>query len=95
MRRSMLALLAVAAALPGCSEKTEKQMNDAFNDGFRNSCIASATKSGAPPSAAATICSCVIDRMDKKYSATEKLRLSDEDAMPIMKECMESMVQKQ
>ena len=64
-----------------------------FDEKFRSSCVSSAVESGAPPPLAVRTCTCAIDEINKKYSVTEKMTLSDEQAMAIVIPCAKKAVQ--
>lgn len=93
MRKAFLVTMLVAA-LGGCGKSNEKAFNDSFNTKFRESCVASASKSGVPGDIAGRICECAIAKIDQKFSVMEKLTVSDEKLNPIMTECVNSVVQK-
>jgi len=92
--KKALFLLAAIATLPGCGDASEKSFNDSFDEKFGESCISSASKSGVPTDIATKICDCAIVKIDKKYSVTEKLRVSSEELNPIISECLSSVVPK-
>lgn len=82
------------ATLAGCGEGSEKTFNDSFNKEFSASCVTSASKGGVPTSTANSICDCAIAKIDEKYSAMEKLSVSEEELDPILSECLSSVVTK-
>jgi hypothetical protein len=94
MRGKLFALLSLALPLAACGQKSEQAFNDKFDKNFVSSCVSSATKSGVPSDLAGKVCGCSIAEINKKYSATEKLTLSEAQANPIMAECVKKTVQR-
>ena len=92
MRNGLFVLIGCTALLAGCGKVTEAA-NDKFDEQFRSSCVASAVKTGAPAAISQKACDCTIDEINKKYSASEKLTLSQDDAMPILEKCAKEAVQ--
>jgi hypothetical protein len=78
--------LGAAALLMGCGE-TSEAINASFDENFVSSCVSSATGSGVPANLAEAACDCALTEINAKYSATEKLTLSDAQAMPIAEQC--------
>jgi major membrane immunogen (membrane-anchored lipoprotein) len=81
-------------ALAGCGKSSEAAFNKGYDDKFRSSCVASASKSGMPTQLATTLCECAITEINKKYSASQKLTLSEEQSEPILKACLNKTVQR-
>ena len=92
MCNELFVLLGCTMLLAGCSKATEAASNK-FDEQFRTACVGSAVKTGAPPVISKRACDCTIDEINKKYSATEKLTLSQDDAMPILEQCAKKAVQ--
>jgi hypothetical protein len=93
MKTRLSMLVCAGALIAGCGEASEKAFNDEFDKNFRASCVSSATQAGAPAEAAEKACDCSLAKINEKYSATEKLTMSGEDAQPIMAECIQQMTQ--
>jgi hypothetical protein len=91
MRRSPFALLCLALALAACGQKSEQAFNDKFDRNFISSCVASATKSGVPNDLAGTVCGCTSTEISKKFTAREKLTMSEDQAKPIMAACLKTI----
>lgn len=91
---SSVILLAAVAGLSGCGDAGDG-MTKGFEDGFKtefvekfgNSCRSAAAGGGAPADKVTEVCKCAADELVKKYSTSELMSLSPEDAMPVMKEC--------
>jgi hypothetical protein len=94
MRGGLIAVVCLAALLCGCGKKSEQAFNDKFDENFRSSCIASATRSGVSTELASRLCGCAITEINKKYSAREKLAMSNDQANPIMAECLSKTTQR-
>jgi hypothetical protein len=92
MSGRLIAIVCLAPFLSGCG-KSEQAFNDKFDANFRSSCIASATKSGASTELARRVCNCAVTEIDRSYSARQKLTLSNDQADPIMVECLRKTVQ--
>lgn len=90
MRRTLLAFT-VIAALGGCGE-AKKAFDDSYDKKFRESCISSATTSGAPAAVAKQVCDCTMDKINQRFSTTEKISVPDEKLEPLMNECVASVV---
>jgi hypothetical protein len=86
--------LAMIALLAGCGE-SENSVQKGFEDGFKaefaesfgQSCSSGAIGKGVPADAAIAICKCTTDRLAEEKSVTELMKLSPEDALPIMEDC--------
>ena len=90
MREGTFIVLALAGLLAGCGEaKTsfDDSFNKNFHEKFISSCVASATKAGAPQDMATTLCTCASDKVKERYSVRQKMTLKDEQLMPIVEEC--------
>lgn len=92
MRNGLFILLGCTALLAGCNKISEAS-NSQFDAKFLESCVSSAVKTGAPADLSKTACDCTIDEINKKYSASEKLTLSEDKAMPILEACAKKAVQ--
>ena len=90
MRRTLFAFT-ILAALSGCGE-AKKVFDDSYDKKFRESCISSGTTSGAPPAVAKQVCDCTMDKINQRFSTTEKMSVPDEKLQPIMNECVKSVV---
>ena len=91
--RKLLLPLAALAALSGCGE-AKKTFDDNFDKSFVESCVSSATKSGAPAALAGKMCDCALSKINQQFSAAEKASASNDKLKPIMEECVNSVVQK-
>ena len=87
MRKSLLMLTCAAALTAGCGQASE-QFNGEFDKKFRESCISAAVGRGAPEAAVTKVCDCTLAGIDAKFSRSEKMTLSAEQAQPITAECM-------
>jgi len=92
MRRMLLAL-GLAALASGCGQASEDSFDTSFDASFRSSCVSSATRSGAPTEIVTKVCDCTLAGINEKFSVTEKMALSAEEAKPIMDECLNKAVQ--
>jgi hypothetical protein len=88
-----LVLFVGAMALSSTAHASGNRFNDQFNEGARKGCRASLTQDGAPEEYAGPYCSCVIAKMDKKYTIAQKLALTEEQFAGIGKECAVSTLQ--
>jgi len=84
-----LAIAFAAAALTACGQASNDAINEKFDEGFSSSCTTAATGGGAPADLATRICDCALAKINEKYSTTEKLTLSPEEAQPLMAQCVE------
>jgi hypothetical protein len=91
MRGKLFALLCLTLPLAACGKKSEQAFNEKFDQNFVSSCVSSATKTGVPSELASKVCGCAITAINKKYSAREKLTLSEDRANPIMAECVKTV----
>ena len=92
MRTGLLALICVPGLLGACGN-TEEAFNKQFDESFITSCVSSAAQAGAPSQGATQICDCALAGINEKYSPTEKLTLTGEDASPIMDACVKKAVE--
>ena len=92
MRKTLLAL-PLAALACACGQAGEDSFNKEFDASFRSSCVSSAESSGAPAAIASEVCDCTLAGINEKFSVTEKMALSAEEAKPIMDECLNKAVQ--
>ena len=90
MHRAFLAIASLAL-LGGC-DAAKKSFDESYDRKFRDSCIASATKGGAPAPAAKQVCDCTMDRINQRFSTTEKMSVPEEKLQPIMNECVKGVV---
>jgi hypothetical protein len=77
----------------GCGQAGEESFNREFDKSFSASCVSAAVRSGAPQAKATQLCDCTLAGINEKFSAAEKLTLSNEQAKPIMDQCLEKAVQ--
>ncbi|MFT4028128.1 MAG: hypothetical protein QM676_15235 [Novosphingobium sp.] len=89
----LLLALAALTLLAGCSA-AKKGFDENFDKSFKESCIASATRSGAPAAAAKSLCDCTLTKINQQFSPTEKATAGEDKLKPIMEECVKSVVQK-
>jgi hypothetical protein len=92
MRKSVVAALAASALVAGCGGASEEAMNAEFDRNFTSSCVTSAS-AGLPEDKARAACDCALAEINEKYSASEKIALSDEQAMPIAERCFSEVMQ--
>ena len=92
MRKNLFVLAGVATLLTACGN-TEQAFNREFDENFSSSCLSSAVAGGVPADAAAGACDCALKEINAKFSTTEKVSLSPEQARPIMTECMAKVAQ--
>jgi hypothetical protein len=83
MRKSLPTLIAAAALIAGCG-----QADEAFDKNFAESCVSSATEAGVPAAVAGKVCDCTLTKINEKFSTSEKLTMSPQDAQPMMVACM-------
>ena len=93
MRIGLLVLSGLTALISGCGMASEESLNKSFDEKFHTSCVSSAVKTGAPPALAARACTCTIDEINKQYSTSEKLALSQDEILPIIEVCANKTVQ--
>ena len=86
MHRIPLAL-SFALAAAGCGQASD-DVSAEFDREFRASCTAAATRGVVPEAVASQVCDCTLEAINQKFSATEKLTLSADQAQPITAECM-------
>ena len=87
--RNILFALALAAAAGGCGQADDATMSKAFDTNFRASCVSAAVRGIASEAVATEVCDCTLAGINAKFSPTEKLALSAEQAQPITAECMQ------
>jgi hypothetical protein len=91
MRKALLTL-ATLAALAGCGE-AKKAFDENFDKSFGESCVASATRSGAPAGTAKSLCDCALAKVNAQFTAAEKAGAANSEKIkPIMEECVKSVV---
>ena len=91
--RKLVKVLGTAALLSACGETKkgfEEGFDTKFHESFVSSCVTSATKSGAPPEAADSICKCASDKIGDRFSTREKMTLKNDQIIPIVQECSSS-----
>lgn len=89
MRKALLAVL-VTTALAGCGQASEDAFDKEFDSNFRASCVSAAVARGAPEAIVTKVCDCTLAGVNAKFSRTEKMTLSAEQAQPITAECMKT-----
>lgn len=89
--RTTLALVCLTALITACGQKSEQAFSEKFDQNFVSSCVGSATRTGVPQDIAGKVCGCTIAGINKKYSARDKLTLSEDQANPIMAECLKTV----
>ncbi len=90
MRNGTVMVLALCGLVAGCGEaKTsfDDSFNKNFHEKFISSCVASATKSGAPQDMATTLCTCTSDKVKERFTVRQKMTLKDDQLLPIVEEC--------
>jgi hypothetical protein len=90
MRHRLLVATALAA-LGGCGQATEAET---FDTDFRASCVSSAYAKGVDEPTGKEICDCALGEINRKFSAAQKQSASNELLLPIINECVKSVVQK-
>jgi len=94
MKRTFV-LIGLVALAAGCNSKgNEQAFSDKFDKGFRSSCVSSSMQGGVPADVSNQVCDCAIAAINKKFSAREKLTMTEEQARPMMLECLNKAVQK-
>jgi hypothetical protein len=93
MRGRLYALAGLATLTGGCGGSTEEAFNREFDKNFAASCTSSAVAGGIPEAAATEACNCALEGINEKFSMTEKMTMSGEEAQPIMAECVSKVVQ--
>ena len=92
MRSTVLTALAASALLAGCGGANEQAINEEFDENFIASCVSSA-RAGLPEDKPQAACDCALAEINENYSASEKITLSDEQAMPIAQRCFSEVMQ--
>ena len=92
MRRTLLALTCVAPLLGSCGQAGEEAFNKQYDESFMSSCVSAATGSGVSSDLATKACDCALAGINEKFSATEKVTLSQEQAAPIVAACKEKVM---
>lgn len=84
-----------ACLLLGACGNSKKSFDDSFNQDFHQkfaaSCIQSATAGGVAQSLAVKLCGCAADKVDQRFSVSEKMQLTQARLKPIMLECKASI----
>jgi hypothetical protein len=94
MRKALLIVIALAG-LSACDQAKQgfdEGFNKSFDEKFSASCVTSATKSGAPAAIASQVCDCTLKKINERFSATEKMTAGNDKLMPLMEECVKSVV---
>jgi hypothetical protein len=90
--RVFTVLIAVALST-GCGEASEQAINENFDESFLSNCTSSATGGGMAAELADAACDCALAGINEKYSASEKLTLTNEQATPIAEKCLATVVE--
>jgi hypothetical protein len=90
--RHELLLLAGLGMLGGCGQA--ETAGEAFDRDFRLSCVSSAYSKGVDEPTGKEICDCALGQINRKFSAAQKQVASNEQMLPIINECVKSVVQK-
>ena len=88
-----IGLLAIAALgmLGGCGQA--ETFSETFDKDFRLSCVSSAYAKGVEEPVGKEICDCALGKINRQFSAAQKLSASNEQLKPIINECVKSVVQ--
>jgi hypothetical protein len=85
-------VLAAVGLLGGCGQaETPAQTFDAE---FRTSCVNSAYSKGVEEPVAREICDCALGKINQTFTPAQKQSTTNEQLMPIMNECVGSVVKK-
>ena len=87
MRKALLAVF-MAASAAGCGQSSEAAFDKEFDTNFRASCISAAVRGSTSDAVATKVCDCTLAGINAKFSRTEKMALSAEQAQPIAAACM-------
>lgn len=90
MRLGLL-LVANLGMLSGCGHA--ETAGESFDKDFRLSCVSSAYAKGVEEPVAKQICDCALEQINHKFSAAQKQSASNEQLLPIINECVKSVVQ--
>lgn len=91
MRHGLL-LVATLGFLGGCDQAGTPA--ETFDADFRLSCVSSAYAKGVDEPTGKEICDCALGEINRKFSAAQKQSASNELLLPIINECVKSVVQK-
>jgi hypothetical protein len=91
MRRALL-IMAALGLLGGCDE-APASFSETFDKDFRLSCVSSAYSKGVEEPVGKEICDCALGKINRQFSAAQKLSAQDEQLRPIINECVKSVVQ--
>jgi len=86
----ILTIAVGALLLAGCGEAKkgfDEGFDTKFHEGFVKSCVESAVRAGAPQETATTLCNCTSDKIKGKFSTAEKMKLKNEQILPLVEEC--------
>ena len=87
MRKTILALAGLFFLVGGCGQAGDAADRE-FAETFRANCISSATGGQLSPDLVEKACDCALGKIEERYSTTEKLALTNEQAGPIAMECL-------
>jgi hypothetical protein len=86
MRRGIFALICLPVLVAGCGDADEAA-NQAFDENFRSSCVSAGTGGRLSAELVAKACDCALAKINERFSTSEKLTLTSEQAQPIAQEC--------
>ena len=92
MRQSLLATICLVPLLGGCGKASEDTFNKQYDESFMASCVSAASRGNVTSELATKMCDCALDGINAKFSATEKVALSQEQAAPIVNACKEKVM---
>ena len=83
----LIATVVLAFLVGGCGQAGDAADRQ-FAETFRANCISSATGGQLSPDMVEKACDCALGKIEERYSTTEKLALTNEQAGPIAMECL-------
>ena len=89
--RHGLPLVIALGMLGGCGQA--ETPSEVFDRDFRSSCVSSAYSKGVEEPVGKEICDCALVQINKQFSAAQKQTASQEQLLPIINECVKSVVQ--
>ena len=81
-------LLALTLAAGGCEQADDEAESSEFDRNFRAACVSAAVRGNASEAVATEVCDCTLAGINARFSTSEKLAISAEQAQPITAECM-------